>query len=146
MGYRYGTEGSRIRDGNFSNTLIADQTVNSLAISAFWQPLEAGIIPSISLGYGYNSGQGGLLDSNSWTVGFQWDDAFAKGNAAGFAFGQPAVATGDDELNTMLYEIFYRFRVTDNISITPALFYGGKIRSNDGNESLGGVIQTKFLF
>ena len=146
VGYRYGTEGSRIRDGNFSNTLIADQTVNSLAISAFWQPLEAGIIPSISLGYGYNDGQGGFVDSNSWTVGFQWDDAFAKGNAAGFAFGQPAVATGDDELNTMLYEIFYRFRVTDNISITPALFYGSKIRSNDGNESLGGVIQTKFLF
>ena len=33
-----------------------------------------------------------------------------------------------------------------NISITPALFYGTKIRSNDGNDSWGGVVQTKFLF
>jgi hypothetical protein len=146
VGYRYGTEGSRIRDGNFSNTLKADQTVNSVAISAFWQPIETGVIPSISLGYGYNGGQGGFVNSNSWTVAFQWDDAFAKGNAAGFAFGQPAVAIEDSELNAFLYEIFYRFRVTDNISITPALFYGTDIRSNDGNDSWGGVIQTKFLF
>ncbi|MCT0217200.1 iron uptake porin [Synechococcus sp. CS-1330] len=146
LGYRYGTEGSRIRDGNFSNTLSAGETVNSVAVSAFWQPLEAGFIPSISLGYGYNGGQGGFEDSNSWTVAFQWDDAFAKGNAAGFAVGQPAVATGDNELDAFLYEIFYKFRVTDNISITPALFYGTKIRSNDGNDSWGGVIQTKFLF
>jgi len=146
LGYRYGTEGSRIRDGNFGNTLTAGETVNSVAISAFWQPLETGIIPSISLGYGYNGGKGGFEDSNSWTVAFQWDDAFAKGNTAGFAFGQPAVATGDNELDAFLYEIFYRFRVTDNISITPAFFYGTKIRSNDGNDSWGGVIQTKFLF
>ena len=78
----------------------------------------------------------------------QWDDAFAKGNAAGFAFGQPAFADDDanSELKAWLYEIFYKFRVTDNISITPALFYGSKIRANDGNESWGGVIQTKFLF
>ena len=148
VGYRYGTEGSRIRDGNFSNTVTPGATTNSVAVSAFWQPLETGIIPSISLGYGYNAGSGDFPNSQSWTVGLQWDDAFAKGNAAGFAFGQPAFADDDanSELKAWLYEIFYKFRVTDNISITPALFYGSKIRANDGNESWGGVIQTKFLF
>jgi hypothetical protein len=146
VGYRYGTEGSRIRDGNFSNTVIPGANTNSVALSAFWQPVDTGIIPSISLGYGYNDGSDGFPNSQSWTVAFQWDDAFAKGNAAGFAFGQPAFEDDNDDLNAWLYEIFYRFRVTDNISITPALFYGTKIRSNDGNDSWGGVIQTKFLF
>jgi carbohydrate-selective porin OprB len=61
-------------------------------------------------------------------AGLQWDDAFAEGNGLGFGIGgaqwltaQKGGDTPDD--GNMLMELWYRFQVTDNISITPALFY-----------------------
>ncbi|SBO42771.1 iron uptake porin [Cyanobium sp. NIES-981] len=146
VAYRYGSEASRIRNPNFSGTVLSGEDTNSVAVGAYWQPSDSGWIPSISLGYGYNDGSGGFPDSQSWMVGFQWDDAFAKGNAAGFAFGMPPFVDGDEGDEAWLYEIFYKFQVTDNISITPALFYGTNAASNGGDDAWGGVIQTTFKF
>jgi hypothetical protein len=144
VGYRYGSQASRIRNPNFSGTLLAGEDSNSVAVGAYWQPTDTGWIPSISLGYGYNDGSGGFPDSQSWMAGLQWDDAFVKGNAAGFAVGMPPFTDEGDE--GWLYEIFYKFQVTDNISITPALFYGTNAASNGGDDAWGGVIQTTFKF
>ena len=146
VAYRYGSENSRIRVPNFSGTVGAGEDTNSLAVNAYWQPMDSGWIPSISLGYGYNAGSGGFPDSQSWMAGLQWDDAFIEGNSAGFAVGMPPFEDGDDSDEAWLYEIFYKFQVTDNISITPALFYGTNVASNDGDDAWGGVIQTTFKF
>jgi len=154
VGYRYGTEGSRVRTfnalGGGSGALVSGQESNGVAINAYWQPSESGFVPSISAGYGYNavSGDGpvtGATDSDSWFVGLQWSDVFAQGNAAGIAVGQPGNSDfiGDDA--TML-EIFYKYQVSDNISITPALFYVSNDARYQGDSSWGGVVQTKFTF
>jgi hypothetical protein len=154
VAYRYGTEGSRVRTfnalGGGSGALAAGQESNSVALNAYWQPSESGFVPSISAGYGYNgvSGDGsktGATDSDSWFVGLQWSDVFAQGNTAGVAVGQPGNSEfiGDDA--TML-EIFYKYRVSDNISITPALFYVSNDQRFRGESSWGGVVQTKFTF
>jgi hypothetical protein len=147
VGYRYGSEGSRIRVPNFSpRELLGDQDSNSVSFGAYWQPIDAGWAPSISAGYGYNSvSNGPVLDSQSWMVGLQWDDAFAEGNAAGIAFGQPPF-TNDGDTESWLWEFFYKFQVTDNISITPAIFYSSDYRNNSGFDTWGGVIQTTFRF
>ncbi len=145
VAYRYGSEGSRLRDANFAGTVLNGEDTNSVAINAYWAPVETGWIPSISLGYGYNDGSGGFPDSQSWMAGLKWDDAFIKGNTAGFAVGMPPF-TDDNDSESWLYEIFYKFQVTDNISITPALFYGSDVATNNGEESWGGVIQTTFKF
>ena len=89
-------------------------------------------------------------------VGLQWDNAFVKANAAGVAFGQPSYATcpGDQsaQCQPFLVEWFYRIQATDNISITPTLFYGSCINNGGGASNasaytgLGGVIQTTFKF
>ncbi len=46
-----------------------------------------------------------------------------------------------------MLEIFYRYKVSDNISVTPALLY---VTNNQGlknaSDNWGGVIQTKFTF
>ncbi|MFQ6538154.1 MULTISPECIES: iron uptake porin [Aphanothece] len=146
VAYRYGSENSRIRVPNFSGTLLSGDSTNSVAVNAYWEPTDTGWIPSISLGYGYNDGGGGFPDSQSWMVGFQWDDAFVKGNAAGFAFGMPPFTDQSEDDEAWLYEIFYKFQVTDNISITPSLFYGSNVASNGGDDAWGGVIQTTFKF
>ena len=178
LGYRYGSEGSRTRVGNgyAGNALLAGQTSNSMSVGAFWQPLDKGIIPSISVGYGFTdiggtgpsasaaaaafSSSRAAMDSQSWTVAFQWDDAFVKGNSAGFAFGQAAnpnqtpsgactpsssvVCAGPND--AWMYEIFYKFQVTDNISITPSIFWVDEMVLNGVNNAWGGVIQAQFRF
>jgi hypothetical protein len=144
LGYRYGSQNSSLRNANFSSRVPDGGDSNSLSIAGYWSPIESSWIPSISLGYGYNWASGGLDDSQSWMAGLQWSDVGWAGNAAGVAVGQAPFTGGDN--NSMLYELFYRFRVSDNITVTPAIFYANEPSTNRFNEAWGGVIQTTFRF
>ena len=165
---------------------------NSWSLAGYWQPLKTGWIPSVSTGWGYNSisynnnvpGRPGnplpRLDLNSaasqsWYIGLNWKDAFVKGNALGFAFGQPTFVTsissdlpgssGSTFDGQYAFELFYKFQVTDNIAVTPALFYLAAPRGeltdsasadaallrNPGKngssfDAFGALIQTTFKF
>jgi hypothetical protein len=166
VGYRYGTTQSGVRDGNgvAGSALGLGQYSNAVAANAYWQPKKPGAVPSVSVGYAYNFVEGNSTSagataqkqaqsSRSWMVGLQWDDAFIKGNAAGVAFGQPANSEGASGSNPWLVEWFYKYQVSDNISVTPALFYASGSSNSTTNAAnqptfsgLGGVIQTTFRF
>jgi hypothetical protein len=155
--------------------------MNSVGLSAYWQPSTAGWVPSISAGWGLNgySSANTAFDydgvkSQSWYVGLQWADAFIKGNALGMAVGQPTFITSfgnnTDVKNAFgntpmdgnyAWEWWYKFQVTDNISVTPAIFYlsnplgqtGSNYQSfnglNNNNAALnnfGGLVKTTFKF
>jgi Carbohydrate-selective porin, OprB family/S-layer homology domain len=160
FGYRYGTEGTRVRNfnalGGGSGALAANQTSNGYAINAYWQPKKSGIIPSVSGAYGWNTVSlsnnvqtpRGATDSQTWMAGLQWSDVFLKGNAAGFAIGAPGNAASlPDDQKAIMWEAFYRYKVSDAISVTPAVFY---VSNNQGlkqaSSNYGGVIQTTFRF
>jgi hypothetical protein len=152
FGYRYGTEGTRVRtynglDGS-SGTLVPGQTSNGYALNAYWQPKKSGIVPSVSAGYGWNTVSGtasAATDSQSWFAGLTWDDVFIDGNSAGVAIGQ--APTGEDLEKATMLEIFYKYQVSDNISVTPAIIYGSdNQRLADNSSNWGGVIQTTFKF
>jgi hypothetical protein len=151
-GYRYGTEGSRVRTYNgldgASGALVPGQTSNGYALNAYWEPTQSGWAPSISLGYGWNTVSGtksAATNSQSWMAGLQWDDVFVDGNTAGVAIGQ--APTGQDLEKSTLLEFFYKYQVSDNISITPAIFYASdNQRLVDNSSNWGGVIQTTFKF
>jgi hypothetical protein len=157
---------------------------SSVGLSAWWSPEEAGWFPSISAGWGYNS----ITDGNdtlvfrsattqSWYVGLQWADAFLKGNTLGMAVGQPTFVTDvkyrndfDKRSNFVAdgnyaWEWWYQFQVTDNISVTPAIYYlsrpygdltNGQGRAFGGNRdnkggsdtfnNFGGLLKTTFKF
>jgi hypothetical protein len=155
FGYRYGTEGTRVRTFNGvagnAGTLAANQTSNGYALNAYWHPKTSGIIPSVSGAYGWNNVQGpatpnAATNSTTWMAGVQWSDVFAKGNAAGFAIGAPGNAPTLSK-DAVMWETFYRYKVSDNISITPSVFY---VSNNQGlknaSSNYGGVIQTSFRF
>ncbi|NBR45366.1 MAG: hypothetical protein EBT85_10005, partial [Synechococcaceae bacterium WB5_2B_268] len=66
---------------------------------------------------------------NSWMVALNFKNVFLKGNSAGFAIGGvPSLVSNsagwnkDGGMPTAL-ETWYQFQVTDNISITPGIFY-----------------------
>ena len=134
-------------------------------------------MPSISAGWGitgYSTDDDAFnfdgATSNSWYVGLQWDDAFIKGNALGMALGQPTFLTNCGSLGNgnvcgdspkdgnWAWEWWYKFQVTDNISVTPALYYLsnplghlGWISNDRQNDSapltnFGGIIKTTFKF
>ena len=160
IGYRYGTSQSAVRTANgvAGNPLVAGQRDNSLAFNLYWRPRHASWLPSISTGFGYNlvsasSAANAAQSSRSWMAGFQWDNISASSNVAGFAVGQPAHATGATGSSPWLLEVFYRLFLSDNLTITPALFYGRGVSTSNANaggqpifNGLGGVIQTTFEF
>ena len=155
VGYRYGSEGTRPRTYNgvvgANGTLLDGQDSNSIAVNGYWTPSESGFIPSISVGYGYNdvggrTGASDATDSHSWFTGLQWNDVFAAGNSAGVAIGNPPNSENVSD-DALMLEIFYKAQVTDNISVTPSIFYVSNDAAQKGNSSeWGGVISTKFTF
>jgi hypothetical protein len=140
--------------------------VNSLALSGWWKPSKVSWIPSVSAGWGSNSysatkaaqiwgveanQKGANAQSQSWYVGMQWADALIKGNTFGTAVGQPTFVTGNDgflgtDESTFAWEIWYKFQVTDNISVTPAFFTITNPAGTGSNNAYGGVLKTTFLF
>ena len=137
--------------------------VNAFGLSGFWRPEDSGWIPSISLGWGYNKtsfdgkhNPGSLVkESQSWLAALQWDDLFMEGNSAGLAVGEPTFATELKSGKTPFdgnyaWEWWYKFQVTDNIAITPSMFYLsrplGQFTKGKQFSQLGGVLRTTFNF
>ncbi|PTT97210.1 porin, partial [Pseudomonas sp. HMWF031] len=143
-------------------------TTSAFGLSGYWQPETSGWIPSISAGWGYNAtsydstvlrsvDQSTLVTaSQSWTVALEWNDVVLKGNNAGMAVGQPMFATELESGDTprdgnYIWEWWYQFQVTDNISVTPALFYlsrpfGQETPADTTFNQLGGLVKTTFSF
>jgi hypothetical protein len=180
--YASGNNGAGIYAGNgtpAANLFSSLGTTNSVGLSAWWTPEEASWIPSISAGWGYNNVSTKNADlpgdqsidgatSQSWYVGIQWADAFMKGNTLGMAVGQPTFVTSwenDTNINdgsdfvadgNYAWEWWYQFQVTDNISVTPALYYLSRPlgfgtnnldgASNDTFNNFGGLLKTTFKF
>ncbi|KZR87484.1 iron uptake porin [Synechococcus sp. MIT S9508] len=114
--------------------------VNSVALRAWWQPSKSGWMPSISTGWGLSSFSDPAVEgdelnysstSQNWFVGLNWKDAFMKGNILGAAIAQSLFKTsmknysdnnGARDGNYSM-ELYYQFQVTDNISVTPTIFY-----------------------
>ncbi len=167
-----------------SAAFINNGNSSSVGLSAWWTPEEAGWVPSVSAGWGYNSVTDGddtflfrSATTQSWYVGLQWADAFMKGNTLGMAVGQPTFVTDvsyrndfKDSLSDFVadgnyaWEWWYQFQVTDNISVTPAIYYlsrpygdltNGTTNAFGGNRrgdrnvqfnNFGGLLKTTFKF
>ena len=148
-------------------------STNAYGLSGYWQPLRPGWLPSVSGGIGLNTtsystappsgsptaaeSQDWLLEqSQSWLLALQWKDAFAQGNALGLAVGSPVMATGlrgdvAPHDGTTVMEAWYKVQLTDQISLTPALFYitrplGQLTLSGHTLSQLGALIKTSFRF
>ena len=180
-GYRYGQCGARFRtateyavDDSYGTPCAVGDTdersnadSHSWSFHGFWRPEDSGWMPSISAGVGasYLNGNDVWNDNTnkramaSWMVGLTWNDVFLESNALGYAVGQPQfvyeVERGDVADGGYAMELWYSFQVTDNIKITPALYwlsrpFGDFTQNVNGDyKSLGvfgGLLQTTFKF
>jgi len=141
--------------------------INSFGLSGFWKPEAAGFIPSISWGFS-TSEHGARVNissrrdvTSSWYTGLQWDDAFIKGNSLGMGVGQAQylaklAAGGTPDDSNYMWEWWYKFQMTDNISVMPAIYYisdynGGNGKtgpngSKTNSNAFGALVKTTFKF
>jgi hypothetical protein len=92
----------------------------------------------------------------NWLVGLAFPDIGHKGNLGGLMVGMEPKLTsisnningGQSDRDTSLHvEAFYRFRVTDNIAVTPGLIWITAPNFNARNDDLFiGVVRTVFYF
>jgi len=158
----------------YAATMGASGSTNNIGISGYWVPEKTGFIPSVSTGWGSTSFENPGYRSDtwakaqSWYVGLQWPDTFVKGNDLGMALGQApfvtntgygAVAGPKKPVDSnYMWEWWYKFQVTDNITVTPALYYinnydgqYGKVNQSNGRYNatssvFGGLVKTTFKF
>jgi hypothetical protein len=181
--YAYSQKGMTIGGAGTNNGVSTSGYADAqqFNLNAYYQPLDSGWIPSISLGWsisnlslqkqpnGDSAANGTRTQVQGWLVGLNWQDAFVKGNRLGFAAGQPQFVTavkgqGKDGQNhpadgNYAFELYYDYQVTDNITVTPALFYlsrpfgekTGTSAAYGGADAktfstLGGLVTTTFKF
>ena len=91
--------------------------------------------------YGYASYNGtafGDINPNYWMAGIAMRDLFTRGSLAGFAVGQPFIASEIGDATQTNYELFYNYPFSRNIQVTPAI----QLIENAANQSSNGSIYS----
>ena len=142
---------------------------NAVGATVTWQ-----ISPRISAGAwggytkSYIPGQSGNVETTNYMVFLNFPDLFAKGNLGGIYVGQPPKITSSnlpignnvpDFVNTGLgraggqpgtttqIEAFYRFQLTNNISITPGIIHILEPGHTPDSDSVTiGILRSTFSF
>ncbi|WP_375466802.1 iron uptake porin [uncultured Nostoc sp.] len=136
-------------------TLDEPINVNSVGATVTWR-----FAPKTSL-----SLSGALLFANllnvdasttfsSWSAGLHFRDIFHEGNTAAVIFGQPlyrqsvaGIASRPEDATPYHLETFYNYRVNDNISITPGVYFIFSPEGFSANDTaIVGALRTTFSF
>ena len=119
------------------------------------------------------TGGSGIVETINWMGFLNFPDLLGRGNLAGIYVGQPPkiissdvsaggvgrnipsfinqgdifAGEGGQPGTTLHVEGFYRFRVTDNISLTPGVIFIFNPNQNDNNDTITiGALRTTFTF
>ena len=129
---------ARPGDGNSTN----------VGLRGWWRPTDASTaIPSISVGYDTSETDASSNDGTSaYFVGLNWVDVWNPDDKVGVAFGQPQKVEGDS-VDPFLFEVYYKYKVNDSVTVTPTLFGGtSKNTANQESNMTGYLLQTTFKF
>ncbi len=157
--------------GSGDDQLTVDSPIKT---NAFGATISWRMTPDVTLGgwAGYTNsripGRDGEVETTNWMVFFNWEDLFGRDNLAGLYVGQPPkiidsnlpvgknipdlLAGGEGEPGgqpgtTTHLELFYRWQISDRISLTPGLlmiFEPGHAPASDSITV--GVLRTTFNF
>lgn len=140
---------------NQANTLLGPSSINSYGLSAAFRPSDK---LSISGFVSYSSVAGlsrGADNFDAWSygIGAALPDFGKKGNVLGiFAGAEPysfnrTAFTGTGNSIPYHFEGFYKYRVSDNISITPGVIWlTSPGQNSNSDDAIIGTLRTTFTF
>lgn len=88
-------------------------------------------------------------DERTWSVGLLWDDVWKEGYTLGVAVGTAEGWRDDSGYDDPIaLELFYSMQLTDNITVTPALFsiQRNDVDGNNYDDVQGALVKTTFSF
>lgn len=149
-----GGGGFSVVGSGLDNVVIPGLT-NGAEVNAFGLSAAYKINPTISVNaFGAYldvnlKGVGGSGDFDSWTygLGLAFADLGKRGNLLGLMAGVEPYF--EDAQNPIHVEAFYKYQLTDNISITPGVVWVINPSSdafNDGDDVIIGTVRTTFSF
>jgi BMFP domain-containing protein YqiC len=162
--HSYNNSKSGVNVSGSTGSNFANQPFGNIATSANQYGLEANfrLNPRITLagwaGYTTATAEAGASKGSdasiwNWAVNLGFSDFGKKGNLLGFIFGMPPKATSNDistreDKDTSYHlEALYRYRVTNNIDVTPGLIVILNPEHNDSNDTIYvGTLRTTFRF
>ncbi|MEH2047814.1 iron uptake porin [Nostoc sp.] len=145
----------RVVGTNQANTLLNPSSSNSYGVSAAFRPSDKLSISGF-ISYHDVTGVGADDDYEAWSygLGVALPDLGKKGNVLGiFAGAEPyarnrgGVFAGTGNDIPYHFEGFYKYRVSDNISITPGVIWLTSPGQNSNNDdAIIGTLRTTFTF
>jgi Carbohydrate-selective porin, OprB family/S-layer homology domain len=136
-----------------ANTLLGGASSNSYGVSAAFRPSDK-LSVSGFVSYHDVTGFGVGDDYTAWSygLGVALPDFGKKGNVLGvfagaepYSFNRTGVAPGNDV--PYHFEGFYKYRVSDNISVTPGVIWVTSPGQNsDNDDAIIGTLRTTFTF
>jgi Carbohydrate-selective porin, OprB family/S-layer homology domain len=143
---------------DFSNAINQPSTINAISGTLNWA-----ISPTLRFGawggwtFTDSKVSNAYANTTTWLVSLGLSDPFGReGDLLAFLFGQPPKLTQGrsprglniaDTATGLHYEVFYRYQVSKNISITPGFFFvTNPDHSNGANTIFVGTIRTVFRF
>jgi hypothetical protein len=151
--FAYGTETSLVGTNQVNNVAIGnDRITNSYGAQIAFRPVD---FVSISGFFTYGDIQelgGGNVGTEYWTYGggVSFPDLGKEGSVLGiFAGVQPYLGDriGGNNRNPVHVEAFYKYQLTDNISITPGVIWiTDPEQLNGSNDEIIGTLRTTFTF
>ena len=174
LGTGVGDDRLALQFENPAGFLRAPIQTNAFGVGLEWR-LTPGITVGGWGGYtnsDFRAGSGNVETIN-WMAFLNFPDLFGEGNLGGIYFGQPPRITSSDIFangggrnipnfinrgdvlageggqpgTTFHLEGFYRFRVTDNISVTPGVIVIFNPNQNNNNDTITiGALRTTFTF
>lgn len=155
----YHSKGRNLAGGTGSSN--ADNPFGGVPTSANHYGIQTSLwfSPRVNLsgwvGYTKAESEVGNQDADiwNWAVTLGILDFGKEDNLLGFVVGMPPkvtsndIAAGEDKDTSYHLEVFYRYQVSDNVSITPGLFVILNPNHNDNNTNdFVGTIRTTFTF
>ncbi|WP_019498777.1 iron uptake porin [Pseudanabaena sp. PCC 6802] len=143
---------------DFTNAINQPSTINAISGTLNWA-----ISPTVRLGawggWTFTNSQtsSAYANTTTWLLSLGFSDPFGReGDLLAFLFGQPPKLTQGrsptglniaDTATGLHYEVFYRYQVNKNISITPGFFFvTNPDHAAGANTILVGTIRTVFRF
>ncbi len=128
-----------------ANNTAAGTTANSYGAQFAYRASDTLAFNGFVLNTSANKGGIGRQDLWSYGAGVSLPNVDGKGGLVGFLVGAEPYVGGTGSTPFHL-EGFYKYKFSDNLSITPGLIYLTAPNQTSGNSALIGVIRTTFTF